>query len=295
MTYRDSHPTDRDLLLAADGEPFGAEQRAVDAHVQDCDACRARIVQLETTLNSVADLYVSGDEASDRDPRSRARLAAALDRAADEWAASWMMRWRAALMSSRPLVTVGVAASLVLVTAIALRSSVMSPDLDARSDAPDRSALPVAVLTPGAVAPISTAALCAGDRPSRVVTAAVRDQVVRSYGMAAMSEQSYELDALITPELGGSTDARNLWPQRYESPVWNARVKDELERLLPRLVCEGKVDLAVAQRDIAADWIAAYQKYFNTNVPLQAHLGPATDDDDDLEILPAIYQTVARR
>ena len=30
---------------------------------------------------------------------------------------------------------------------------------------------------------------------------------------------------------------------------------------LCRLVCEGKVALAEAQREIATDWIAAYRKY----------------------------------
>ena len=49
-------------------------------------------------------------------------------------------------------------------------------------------------------------------------------------------------------------------------------MKDQLEDLLPRLVCEGQVDLRTAQRDIAADWVAAYRKYFRTISPLR----PAT-------------------
>ena len=60
---------------------------------------------------------------------------------------------------------------------------------------------------------------------------------------------------------------RNLWPERYTSRVWNAHVKDELEDLLPQLVCERKVPLATAQRDIASNWIAAYKKYFQTDRP----------------------------
>jgi hypothetical protein len=50
--------------------------------------------------------------------------------------------------------------------------------------------------------------------------------------------------------------------------VWNARVKDQLELLLPSLVCRGAVDLSTAQRDIAVDWIAAYKKYFHTDRPV---------------------------
>ncbi len=38
-------------------------------------------------------------------------------------------------------------------------------------------------------------------------------------------------------------------------------MKDKLEDRLHALVCAGKVPLAVAQREIATDWIAAYQKY----------------------------------
>ena len=61
--------------------------------------------------------------------------------------------------------------------------------------------------------------------------------------MEGVPAHEYELDYLITPELGGSGDRRNLWPERYGARVWNARVKDELEQLLPQLVCRGEVDL----------------------------------------------------
>ncbi len=75
------------------------------------------------------------------------------------------------------------------------------------------------------------------------------------------------MDYLITPELGGANSIRNLWPEPY-SIVWNARVKDELEDRLHDLVCEGKLDLTTAQREISTDWIAAYKKYFHTDRPL---------------------------
>jgi hypothetical protein len=87
--------------------------------------------------------------------------------------------------------------------------------------------------------------------------------------MANTPDDEYELDYLVTPDLGGSPDARNLWPEPYGSDVWNARVKDELETLLPRMVCRGQLDLATAQRDIATDWVAAYRKYFKTDRPIQ--------------------------
>ena len=146
--------------------------------------------------------------------------------------------------------------------------------------------LPEPSLTPGAVSELTTAELCNGVRPSRFVTEAVRQQVLRSYQMEQVPAASYELDALVTPELGGSTDQANLWPQRYHSPVWNARVKDALEQLLPEMVCGEQISLAQAQRDIASDWIAAYKRYFKTETPLRSHLGPSEDAEAELLFVP---------
>ena len=76
------------------------------------------------------------------------------------------------------------------------------------------------------------------------------------------------MDYLITPALGGADDIRNLWPQPYAAPVWNARVKDALEYRLRDMVCDGGIELGEAQREIATNWIAAYKKYFHTEEPL---------------------------
>jgi hypothetical protein len=54
-------------------------------------------------------------------------------------------------------------------------------------------------------------------------------------------------------------------------------VKDQLETLLPEMVCEGSLPLQTAQRDIAADWIAAYKKYFHTDVPLPSRVSFSSD------------------
>jgi len=56
-------------------------------------------------------------------------------------------------------------------------------------------------------------------------------------------------------------------PQSYRTQPWNAHVKDRLENELHRLVCAGQLPLDTAQRDIATDWIAAYQAYFHTIDP----------------------------
>jgi hypothetical protein len=76
----------------------------------------------------------------------------------------------------------------------------------------------------------------------------------------------FEVDCLITPDLGGTESIRDLWPQPY-SPRGNARVKDKLEQRLHQLVCSGKLDLPAAQHDIAVDWIGAYEKYMPASRP----------------------------
>ena len=133
----------------------------------------------------------------------------------------------------------------------------------------EAGALPIRALTPGATARVTANDLCAGRGPSKEpIAVSVRQAVLHDYRMDGIADEEYELDYLITPELGGSSDRRNLWPERYGSRVWNARVKDELEGLLPALVCRGAIDLVTAQQDIAADWIAAYKKYFHTDRPV---------------------------
>jgi hypothetical protein len=175
---------------------------------------------------------------------------------------------------------------LLLVIALLLGARMMTRPVLTSSSAAFAGVLPIQALTPGAVAEVDAQALCAARVTSRpAIAASVREAVLRDYRMTSVSEHEYELDYLITPELGGIPDARNLWPERYDSKVWNARVKDDLERLLPQMVCEGRLDLRTAQRDIADNWIAAYQKYFHTQSPMPMH-ADLRDDDDQLHVSP---------
>ena len=100
------------------------------------------------------------------------------------------------------------------------------------------------------------------------VSVSLRQRVLQEYGIADARLEDYEIDYLIAPQLGGTEDIRNLWPEPYRDHVWNARVKDALEERLHEMVCGGQLDLQTAQHDIATDWIAAYKKYFHTNKPL---------------------------
>jgi len=55
--------------------------------------------------------------------------------------------------------------------------------------------------------------------------------------------------------------------------LWNAHTKDALEDHLRSMVCNGQLELATAQHEIASNWVAAYKKYFHTRGPLPQHQG----------------------
>ena len=86
------------------------------------------------------------------------------------------------------------------------------PDLDRRdgpqSDSQPGAPLPIATFTPGAVSTLTAAELCSGTRPSRLVTAESRTQVLRDYGMERVSVHTYELDGVDHSELGGQLSRR---------------------------------------------------------------------------------------
>jgi len=268
MRNRSTHPSDELLHKAIDGHLAESQSAVVERHVVDCDACRRRTEQMEAAGGP--DRFAPFIHASLR-ARLRTnlvRLAAELDQASPP-------------KSPRLDAALAVAALVIVAVAVtALRTPTDSIRATAAILAPAENALPIRMLTPGAVHSTTAAELCAGRRPAEgPLSPLVRLAVLRDYQMEAVPAREYELDFLITPDLGGAATRQNLWPERYASRAWNARVKDQLEALLPRLVCEGRLELATAQRDIAADWIAAYKKYFHTSQPMALRLG-GTDDDD---------------
>lgn len=144
--------------------------------------------------------------------------------------------------------------------------------------------LPKTDLTPGLATPLTAAELCGheGGRRTQPVSTAVRDTVFAAYGADVRRSSAYELDYLITPELGGVADVRNLWPQAFAGTEWNAYVKDELELHLHQLVCAGAVDVATAQKEMATDWIASYKRRFDTISPRRDYAArPLTHEDTE--------------
>lgn len=117
---------------------------------------------------------------------------------------------------------------------------------------------PDPVLTPGAVLTDDEDTVCERGYAGsvRAVSAATKRAVFAEYHIAPSGD--YEIDHLISLELGGSNDPANLWPESYHAQPWNAHIKDRLENYLHRAVCRHDMSLRAAQHLISSDWIAAY-------------------------------------
>jgi hypothetical protein len=89
-------------------------------------------------------------------------------------------------------------------------------------------------------------------RPPESITEQEKAASMAAYG-ATGSMGSYEYDHFVPLELGGATnDPRNLWPEPGASPNPKDTVEDELRQE----VCDGRLTLARAQREIATNWVS---------------------------------------
>ena len=166
-----------------------------------------------------------------------------------------------------------------VIVAVAISLTLFSGSALAATKAPATPdwVLPNSKVTPGAINPNVTQAnikdnVCKANwtgtvRPPVSYTNKLKaTQMAGDYKALATtfgtSAANYEEDHLISLQLGGSpTDPKNLWPEPYAGN--NARKKDVIETKLKNLICTGKITLADAQKAIATDWIAAYNKYTN--------------------------------
>ncbi len=105
----------------------------------------------------------------------------------------------------------------------------------------------------------------------RNVPESEKKAVFAEYHIAASG--NYEIDHLISLELAGANNIKNLWPQSYLTHPWNAHVKDKLEDWMAASVRHAFKNKGAAaattllkqyQAEIAQDWIAAYSKYLGT-------------------------------
>ncbi len=119
--------------------------------------------------------------------------------------------------------------------------------------------------TPGAIFPNATKAdICTPGyaRSVRDVPQSVKDKVYASYGISSHLPGQYEVDHLVSLQLGGSNDIANLWPEA-SSPKPGFHEKDAVENYLHAQICSGAISLKDAQVEIATNWLAVYNRMSN--------------------------------
>ena len=254
------HASNIELQKLLDRELDDSRALQIQLHIEDCADCRSRRDRLKATMGefveahrNVFDETVLTRSSARAALRTRLRAAAAAPRVAPSF-------WKYGVYA-------GCAISFVLVLALVL----FHFNDEARL-------LPNAKMTPGVIRNVSLTDLCSASPSTtmRPIPVATGQMVFGQYGIDNPPRGGYELDHLIDPELGGSDDPGNLWPQPY-STEWNARVKDALEDHLHELVCNGQLSLTTAQRDVSQNWIAAYRRYFHTDKPIVGHMAFTKD------------------
>ena len=129
--------------------------------------------------------------------------------------------------------------------------------------------LPDPDCSPGAVLTTDTNVICVSGYTQTVrnVPDSEKQQVFAEYGIPWSEHSGYEVDHIISLELGGSNDISNLYPESY-TIQYNAHVKDSFENYLHSQICSNKIPVAVAQTEIATDWLKYYLAWKNgTDVP----------------------------
>lgn len=268
------HPRDEEILSFLDGELLAPRSAEVQAHLGACWNCRVRIAELEQTITEFTRGYhESFNPQLPAVAGSRALLKARL---AEMAPASKPRLWDRLLQygGAPRMAYVALAAALMVLTSGQFlthrHGNAQPPAAYSLAAAIDPAAIPDRRLTPGATRKVSVADVCRErhEEVVRVLPEAEQQKIYHEYGIANPRASEYEIDFLIAPGLGGTDDVHNLWPEPNKTVLWNAHVKDELEEQLHQMVCNGKLDLATAQQDIANDWVVAYQKYFHTDKPL---------------------------
>jgi hypothetical protein len=247
--------------MLVDGELSAREAAQAESHLATCWECRARKQDLETSITGFIRFYRASYEdtipAADG-PRAllRARMHEQTHRTL----------WPNLLCSFVKKLGWAVLAAVLVCSAMPLIWHEMTQRPSVR---PVIVTVPNRTFTPGATVLLSRPDLCRETRDkNKFVPVALQKRVFAEYGIQTTRPEAYEVDYLITPALGGADDIHNLWPESNNAALWNAQVKDALEDRLRDMVCEGQLDLRVAQREIANNWIEAYKKYFHTDRPI---------------------------
>ncbi len=260
MSDHSQHLSDEEVLQFIDNELPADRAERLRGHMAACAKCQDRQASIEGTLHTVNKFYTSKEfESSSMAARSRTLLRQKLTE--DRRNHPFWRRHIAGFHLRLPIVAV---MALILIGFAfyggrkiwKVKPSVLSSQ--------EEAILPNRALTPGAVHAVTLNDICSStdDELDPRVSPATERAVLQEYGLpSGVTARNYQIDYLVNPQLGGTSDIRNLWPEPYSNSIWNAHAKDELEQHLHQMVCDRTVDLAMAQRELATDWIAAYKKY----------------------------------
>lgn len=128
-----------------------------------------------------------------------------------------------------------------------------------------KDSLPDKDCTPGAVfANVTKEEICTSGYSSKVrdVSVSTKNEVYKEYGITIHTTGEYEIDHLISLELGGSNDIANLWPEAAE-PRPGFHEKDKVENYLHNLLCDGARTLSEVQSEIVENWLIIYNEIPN--------------------------------
>lgn len=130
--------------------------------------------------------------------------------------------------------------------------------------------------TPGDIFPNATKQqICTPGYASSVrnVPQSVKNKVYAAYGIKKHLPGQYEVDHLVSLQLGGSNDISNLWPE-IATPKPGFHEKDKVENYLHDQVCDGAMTLKEAQIAIATNWLTVYNR-----MPQKSKGGPDTPSE----------------
>lgn len=121
---------------------------------------------------------------------------------------------------------------------------------------PDKDCTPGAIITAASKEEICQPSYSSGVRN---VSESTKEEVFKEYGITSHATGEYEVDHLISLELGGSNDIANLWPEPAK-PIPGFHEKDKVENYLHTLLCKENKPLQDIQLEISQNWLSVYKE-----------------------------------
>lgn len=142
----------------------------------------------------------------------------------------------------------------LIITGVPLGERTKTSECVAHDGLPDSACTPGAVFAAATKEQICTLGY---SKSARNVSTKVKDQVFAEYGVLTHGPGEYEVDHLVSLELGGSNDIANLWPESAV-PKPGFHEKDVVENYLHDQLCNGAMSLQQVQAQIGKNWLQVY-------------------------------------